>query len=153
MTMLSHSSWPFAGIYMLLWTVTWVTLATQQVVTHKRLEEVTTLVGASVYLCGQMEERAYISWTVVCCLLDVCGLWLCLPPISVFGVVHMPTGPTVNAPYRLATPEGTSAAENPWEDGGWMSCVHCGGGGGWGKVSVQACHLTYIKHACDNTVY
>lgn len=60
-----------------------------------------------------MEERVYIWWTVVCCLLDVCGLWLCLLPISVFGVVRIKTGPTVNAPYQRATPEGTAAAETP----------------------------------------
>lgn len=30
-----------------------------------------------------------------------------------FGVVRLPTGPTVNAPYRSATPEGTAAAETP----------------------------------------
>lgn len=92
-----------------------------------------------------MEERAYISWTVVCCLLDVCGLWLCLPPISVFGVVRMPTGPPVNAPYRLATPEGTAAAENPWEGVEWMRCIHQGK---WEKVSVQARHLAYIHTVC-----
>lgn len=56
---------------------------------------------------------------MVCFLLDVCGLWLCLPPISVFGVIRMLTGPTVNAPYQLATPEATAAAEKPerMEDG------------------------------------
>lgn len=85
-------------------------MATRRVATHKRLEEVTTLVGASVYLHGQREERVDCGLLFTGC---VCGLWLCLPPISVFGVVRMPTGPTVNAPYRSATPEATAAAENP----------------------------------------
>lgn len=50
---------------------------------------------------------------MVCCLLDVCGLWLCLSPISVFAVVRVPTGPAVNAPYgrpllRPLQPQETS---------------------------------------------
>lgn len=66
-----------------------------------------------LYLRGQMQERAYILRPVVCCLLDVCGLWLCFSPISVFGVVSMPIGPPVNSSHWLATPEGTAATETP----------------------------------------
>lgn len=41
------------------------------------------------------------------------GCGFVLPLISVFGVVRMPTGPTVNAPYRSVSPEDIAAAETP----------------------------------------
>lgn len=77
---------------------------------------------------------------MVCFLLDVCGLWLCLPPISVFGVIRMPTGPTVNAPYQSATPEATAAAEKPLR--GWKMDELCTRRQ-VNEILHLACHLVY----------
>lgn len=79
--------------------------------------------------------RGRREWTVGCCLLDVCGLWLCFPPISVFGVVRMPAGPTVNAPYRSATPQATAAAVKPLR--GCRMDEVCTRKGKRGKTSIQ----------------
>lgn len=73
-------------------------------------------------------------------LLDVCGLWLCLPPISVFGVIRMPTGPTVNAPYQSATPEATAAAEKPLRGCKMDELCTCR------QVSeIHTCHSVYMQ--------
>lgn len=80
-----------------------------------------------------------------CCLLDVCGLWLCFPPISVFGVVRMLAGPTVNAPYRSATPQATAAAVKPLR--GCRMDEVCTRKGKRGKTSIQA-----RRRACTQSV-
>lgn len=58
---------------------------------------------------------------MVCCLLDVCGLWLCLSPISVFAVVRMSTCCCSKCSLWSATLEATAAAGNLGEEVGWMS--------------------------------
>lgn len=76
---------------------------------------------------------------MVGCLLDVCGLWLCLPLISVFGVVDA-DWPYGKYSLLVGRSSGHSSRRNPWEGVRWMRCIH---EGKWVCVSRHAC-----EHKC-----